>query len=154
MKNNNNLLNADRNKKGFTLIELIVVIAIIGILVTIVIVAINPVERIQDAQDSKRRADLNQIRAAMQLYYNENKSYPVTGSGPPFGAAWTVGSITYMRQVPIDTGGSYAYAGVNCTVTACTDYVITADLNNPNADDGRTVSKCGAGAVDFAVCND
>jgi prepilin-type N-terminal cleavage/methylation domain-containing protein len=52
------------NKKGFTLIELMVVVAIIAILVIIVIVAINPAQRVNDSSD--RRAASN-VRAGGTL---------------------------------------------------------------------------------------
>lgn len=138
---------------GFTLIELMVVMAVIAVLVTIVIAAIDPVRRIQDAQDSKRRADLNQIKAAMQLYYNDYKAYPTTATNIPFGSVWTVSGTTYMKQVPNDTGGSYNYTGTGTCSTTCTDYLITAHLNHTTADDNNTVTKCG-GSDSFSVCND
>lgn len=47
------------NKKGFSLIELIVVIGIIGLLAGIVTVSLAPA-RVK-ARDTKRKADLNQI---------------------------------------------------------------------------------------------
>ncbi len=147
------------NNKAFTLIELMIVIAIIGILMTIVIIAINPLQQIQKAQDSKRRADLNQIKAAMQLYYNDYKYYPTTASSIPFGAAWTVSGTTYMKQIPAsDANNHYAYNGVGtCSASSCTDYNITAYLNLPNADDANTLTKCSVTAsatINFAVCND
>lgn len=160
-----------KQETGFTLIELLVVIAIIAILVTIVVVAIDPVRQIQKAQDSKRRADLNQIKAAMQLYYNDCKAYPLKSEYDAVsGAAWDGGddavtcsaaSTTYMKQVP----AGYTYTSLNgavaCAATPCTDYVITADLStddtNRSTEDGNTVTKCGQTAaddLDFAVCND
>ncbi len=62
------------NNKAFTLIELLVVIAIIGILATIAIVALQQAR--QGARDSKRIADIRQIQTALEMYYNNNSSYP------------------------------------------------------------------------------
>lgn len=149
-----------RNNKGFTLIELLVVIAIIGVLVTIVVVAINPVKLINDSKDAKRRGDVNQIKTALQSYYNDQKSYPTTATSIPFGAVWTVSGVTYMRQVPNDTGGSYTYTGVGTCATTCTDYQITANLNTRTTSDTNSLNKCGItppaepSTIDFAVCND
>ncbi len=60
-------------KKGFTLIELLVVIAIIGILATIASVSMGNARK--KARDSKRLADVNQMKTALELYYNENEKY-------------------------------------------------------------------------------
>lgn len=56
------------NKKGFTLIELIIVIAIIAILATTVILVLNPVNIMAEARDSQRVADLGQLKTALELY--------------------------------------------------------------------------------------
>ena len=60
-------------KKGFTLIELLVVIAIIGILATIASISMGNARK--KARDSKRLADVNQMKTALELYYNENEKY-------------------------------------------------------------------------------
>jgi general secretion pathway protein G len=69
-------------KKGFTLVELLVVIAIIGILAAIGITALSTA-RVK-ARDAKRIADLKQIQAALELYFNEKGNYP-TGSSLKLG---------------------------------------------------------------------
>ncbi len=60
--------------RGFTLIELLVVIGIIGILASTVTASIAPAR--EKARDAKRMQDLNQIRNAIELYYENNGSYP------------------------------------------------------------------------------
>lgn len=152
------------NKSGFTLIELLIVMAIIGVLVAILIVAINPVSLINNATDSRRRSDLNQIKAAMQLYYNDCKAYPASitfGSqfGPIAGGNACDDSTTYMKQVPNATGATYTYSvdGTNA------NYEVTTRLNTRTTEDTNTINKCAAtisgayadGAeADFVVCND
>ena len=61
-------------QKGFTLIELLVVIAIIGLLASIVMVSLNSARG--KARDAKRLADLRQIKNALELYMQDNNSYP------------------------------------------------------------------------------
>lgn len=155
------LSNFKLNRNGFTLVELIVVIAIIGILVTIVIVAIDPAKQIKNAQDARIRSDLQAMKTAWQLYYNDNKSYPIGASGVPSisyytaGGCWSsaasCGGTVYMKQVPQDPRGSsfaypYYYTGLNgqatCSIAPCTDYVVSADLYTQATDDTNTVTKC------------
>ena len=67
-----------KTKKGFTLIELLVVIAIIGLLSTLAVVALNSAR--QKARDAKRVADVKQMQTALELYFNDENSYPALGT--------------------------------------------------------------------------
>jgi prepilin-type N-terminal cleavage/methylation domain-containing protein len=66
-------------RTAFTLVELLVVIAIIGLLSTIAVVALNGARL--NSRDTKRIADLKQIRLALSLYYDANGYYPPSGCG-------------------------------------------------------------------------
>lgn len=72
------MFNFKKNKKGFTLVELLVVISIIGILSSLATVSVN-IARVR-ARDAKRKADISQVRLALYLYYDDNLEYPNTGS--------------------------------------------------------------------------
>ena len=63
-----------KSKKSFTLIELLVVIAIIGILVSLVVLNITTGK--QKAIDSKRVQEANGLVKALNIYYNQNDSWP------------------------------------------------------------------------------
>lgn len=69
-------LNASR-KKAFTLIELLVVITIIGFLASVVLVSMGGAKG--KARDARRYSDLRQLQTALELYYDDNGSYPTTG---------------------------------------------------------------------------
>lgn len=61
------------NKKGFTLIEILVVIGIIAILAAIIVVAINPARQFAQARDSQRISNLNTILNAVGQRMADNK---------------------------------------------------------------------------------
>lgn len=87
------------NKKGFTLIELMVVIAIIGILSSVVLASLNDARA--SARDSVRRTELRQIQIAMEYYYNEYGTYRVANSG------WFSGGQGWFGY---EDGGAYTTA--------------------------------------------
>ncbi len=62
-------------QRGFTLIELLVVIAIIGLLSSIVLVGLNAAR--QTAIDARVLSEVEQIKVALQLYFNDHGGYPV-----------------------------------------------------------------------------
>jgi type II secretion system protein G len=66
-------------RRGFTLIELLVVIAIIGMLSSIVMASLNSAR--EKARDARRVADLEQIRTALELYYDDHGYYPPSDCG-------------------------------------------------------------------------
>lgn len=66
---------------GFTLIELLVVIAIIALLSTIVFANINAARL--KSRDKIRLNNLVQLQNALELYYADHGSYPMTSMAPP-----------------------------------------------------------------------
>ncbi|HOX97423.1 MAG TPA: type II secretion system protein [bacterium] len=60
-----------KNKKGFTLIELIIVMAIIGILAVVAIVAISG--KTVDARNARRMSDIAAVRTALAIACADNK---------------------------------------------------------------------------------
>lgn len=61
-------------KKGFTLIELLVVIAILAVLMSVIVVTLNPAEMLKKTRDTKRIADLDALRTAINLYITDASS--------------------------------------------------------------------------------
>ena len=89
-------------RKGFTLVELMVVIVILGLLATIVI--INVVPALDTASAQKARTDIQTIDSAVQQYYVDNRRYPTTREG-------LAALRPYLRRVANDPWNrAYVYA--------------------------------------------
>lgn len=61
-------------ERGFTLIELLVVMAIIGMLASVILASLNTAR--DKAKMARAKADLSQIRVAMQLMLESTGKYP------------------------------------------------------------------------------
>ena len=64
------------NKKGFTLLEILIVITILVLLIVGLIIVINPVFQIKKAHDTQKISDLDVLRKALEDYYNDKNCYP------------------------------------------------------------------------------
>jgi len=64
------------NKKGFTLIEILVVVAITSMLAGSVIVTINPGKRFEQAQDMQRQVHLQSILSAIEMRKTVERGWP------------------------------------------------------------------------------
>ena len=84
-------------RRGFTIVELLIVIVVIAILAAITIVAYTGIQ--ERAKFSAMRSDIANINKAIQLYYADNGSYPVT---PASGAGCTSGYWCGWDQVTGD----------------------------------------------------
>jgi prepilin-type N-terminal cleavage/methylation domain-containing protein len=66
------------NKKGFTLIELMIVVAIIGILAAIAIPKFA--DLINKSKEGATKGALSSVRGALQVYYGDNEGLFPTDS--------------------------------------------------------------------------
>ena len=100
-----------RGQRGFTLIELMIVVTIIGILAGIAVVQVRTAQR--KAQESALRADLYEMRKAIDDYFADKQHYP---------ADLKELVPHYLRKIPPDP------------ITKKTEWdEIADDPNDPNA---------------------
>ena len=88
---------AVKNRKAFTLIEMLIVIVIIGILAAALVPRLVSVQG--RARDTKRKADLSQIGTALAIYKTDNSLFPTNS-----GSAHKLNGLLsgYMSAVPTD----------------------------------------------------
>lgn len=67
-------------KKGFTLVELLIVIAILAVLSTAVVLILNPAELIKQSRDSTRISDLAALNSAIAFYLSDQSSATFSGT--------------------------------------------------------------------------
>ena len=113
------------NRKGFTLVEVLLVVVIIAILAAIVIVAINPGRQISQANNTQRSSDVQTIINAVHQFAIDNRgtlpagitdTATVIGSGEEQIDICASLVPTYVAEMPFDpTATDAAY-------TDCTDY--------------------------------
>lgn len=94
-------------KKGFTLLEVILIIVILGVLATLI--SGNFITSLKKGRDARRKADLEQIQRALEMYYEDKKAYPTSISFGDQLIDPASGKI-YMQKIPNDpSGGNYKY---------------------------------------------
>ena len=115
-------------KNGFTFIEILIVVSIIGILASIGMVSYASASK--KSRDGKRKADMEQVRAALEMYRVDNDGYPVSGSVVPGESL-----EDYLDSVPHDprcpdgscVPGFDDYSYSSCASAPCYDYEFCAD---------------------------
>ena len=86
------MLKWNRNKKGFTLVELVIVIAILGILALYALPKYQGI--VEQARSSEAKAQLGSFRSALGIYYAKNH-----GVYPDYNTV-NAGAIFANDQVP------------------------------------------------------
>lgn len=143
---------ASFNKKGFTLLEILLVVAAIAILAGIVILAINPAKQLAETRNSERWADVNTILNAVYQYAIDNdgnipSAITTTQTeicADPSGTCTglvdfddLVLNQKYLVGIPSDpTGSSGNGAGYEIVKSANNRITVSA----PDAEEGETIA--------------
>ena len=108
------------NRRGFTLVELIVVIVVIAILATVATLGLN--RYLQDGRDSQRASNVTTIAESLEKYFDANGEYPscssITAAGPTVATNTLKGideSALLVPNAPSTTTNS-----IRCSVTLAT----------------------------------
>ena len=131
-----------KNKKGFTIVELLIVIVVIGILATLVIVTFTGIQ--QKARNSQRQTDINALDSHIEAYYAESGNYPTLANLND--STWrgtnmkgldpealkdpkaTVDTIAAGAGSATQYGYAVTPAGCDNSTTMCDAFVLTATL--------------------------
>lgn len=135
-----------RNRKAFTLIELLIVISIIGVLVTLVAVTIRPIQT--KSRDARRKSDLNLYLSALDLFKTDFKLYP--------------NHTFYLGKNTTDTGAAVSSLDLATDMASCqglsgagnpSNFAVKADFVTAETDYNLALLKPGFTATNhFLMC--
>ncbi len=124
--------------KSFTLVEILVVTTIIVLMTATAAVSYSSF--LKQSRDARRKSDIEQVRAAIEMYRSNNDTYPV-GDWSSLGVL-TSGTV-YLQSLPVDPRSptySYYYSG------SAADYTLGSYLET-----GAGTGTCGGSCT--VSCN-
>ncbi|MGC8722242.1 MAG: type II secretion system protein, partial [Caldisericaceae bacterium] len=106
-----------KNRKGFTLVELVIVIAILGILALYAVPKYQGL--VEEARSSQAQAQVGTVRSALGIYYAKNHGvYPATlcdTSNPPKSDLFAEGVVPQVEATNANGSVIRSNAVVNVT---------------------------------------
>ena len=104
-----------KNKKAFTLVELIIVIAIIAVLAAAIFVAIDPARRLHESRNARRSSDIATILDGIKQYQADN-------AGTHYSSIVSMTNGIYY-QIGSGVGGCSISCDGTSTQAACVDLI-------------------------------
>jgi len=122
-----------RVHKGFTLIEIIVVLALLGVVAASALATIDPFGQLQKSNDAHRKADLESVQHALELYYQDKGGYPTSSAdfqimNGPITVSWGSSWSPYMTTLPKDPSLSNRYVYYSPPSASGQAYYLYANL--------------------------
>lgn len=132
-------------KKAYTLIEILIVATIIVLLSAAAAVSYSAF--LKQSRDAKRKTDLEQIRAALEMYRSNNDEYTIAAFNGNCATVDWLGE--YMGSIPPEPKSSSSFY-YRCTITS-NDYALGAYLESGGLGTG-SCSNCKTGiACNYCV---
>jgi type IV pilus assembly protein PilE len=131
--------------RGFTLIEILVVIALIGVLAGLLIVSFQGVRK--SARDGRRKADIEQIRAGLEMCRQQTRSYPVGTNYLSVAACSNLFPSSIADPLP---GYQYYYNSNGTTFILCAYLEGGALSTNCSS---CASNSCGSVNCNYSTCN-
>ena len=135
-------MNAQTNKNGFTIIEVVLVLAIAGLIFLMVFIALPALQRNQ--RDTQRRNDLSRVQTAIQNYQTNNRN-----DLPTFNATFISNYLTTGGDTFADPDGTAYF--FDTTGTVPTTFTSGAIQVTTNAKCNGEAVQTGAGANKVAI---
>ncbi len=126
-----------KDKRGFTLVELMITIVIVGVLATVAIPLYQA--NVKRAKGSEADASMGSIRTALRVYYAENTAYPIRAT---YGPVHTMSDSIDIDST--DMVGKYFPATAYTYISAAgADYTIRATGSGASAGIQRQMTSAG-----------
>lgn len=145
----------EKNKKGFTLLEILLVVAAISILAGIVIVAINPNKQLGDTRNAQRTADVSTIINAVYQYAIDNNGAMPAGIDNVTGSSQVLGTVASGADTTCTATNTVA-AAVNLSSALVPTYIVGIPTDPSTGTATNTdyyINKDANGRIVVGVCD-
>lgn len=124
-----------RNKKGFTLIELVIVVAVLAIIAVIAVPTVGNI--ITDAKSSSDKSQVALMQSAIERYKTENGAYPADAAA----AKTAISTWTNLGDtIDAPKGGTSGQAFIYTITTTSTSTSAKISIGTPTTPSSNAVS--------------